>query len=160
MVIDLMGVTSSGNTTVGSQRAAELGWKDYDADDFHPHANVEKMSAGIPLNDDDRLPWLETLRELISDCLERGENAVLACSGLKKGYRDYLLIDERVRLIYLKGDYALIQKRLTERRGHFMNPELLDSQFAALEEPGREAHVDVSSSPDEIVKTIRSRLDI
>ena len=160
MVIVLMGVTGSGKTTVGSQLSEELGWSYYDADDFHPRANVEKMRSGTPLDDADRRPWLEALRDLIRNCLEQDESAVLACSALKGSYREYLLIDGRVRLIYLKGDYGLIQKRLSDRRGHFMNPGLLDSQFTTLEEPGREVHVDVSSSPGEIVKTIRSRLDL
>jgi gluconokinase len=160
MVIVLMGVTGSGKTTIGRLLSKELGWKYYDADDFHPQANVEKMKSGVPLNDDDRRPWLETLSHLIRNCLERGENAVLACSALKESYREFLLVDERVKLIYLKGDYALIQKRLNARRGHYMNPKLLDSQFETLEEPERDWQVDVSSSPDEIVKTIKSDLGI
>ena len=93
------------------------------------------MSSGIPLNDDDRRPWLEILGDLIRECLERSENAVLACSALKESYREFLLVNERVRLIYLKGDYGLIQERLNARRGHYMNPALLDSQFDTLEEP-------------------------
>ena len=160
MVIVLMGVTGSGKTTVGRLLARELGWEYYDADDFHPRANVEKMTSGIPLDDADRRPWLETLRDLIRSSLERGENAVLACSALKESYREYLLIDERVSLIYLKGDYGTIQKRLSERRGHYMNPKLLDSQFDTLEEPEQGVHVDVSSSPDEIVHHIRNRLGL
>jgi gluconokinase len=160
MVIVLMGVSGSGKTTVGKLLSEELGWQYYDADNFHTQANVEKMRSGTPLDDRDRWPWLETLRDLIRDCLERDLNAILACSALKESYRQYLLIDERVSLIYLKGDYALIQKRLSGRSEHFMKPELLASQFETLEEPGEDAHVDVSSKPDEIVKTIRSRLNL
>lgn len=160
MVIILMGVTGSGKTTIGRLLSKELGWKYYDADDFHPRANVEKMSSGIPLNDDDRRPWLEALSDLIRHCLERGENAVLACSALKESYRKFLLVDEKVKLIYLKGDRDLIQKRLNARRGHYMNPALLDSQFEALEEPKRDWNVDVSLSPDEIIKAIKSYLRI
>src|SRR5213593_4126543 len=135
MVVVLMGVTGSGKTTVGKLLSRELDWKYYDADDFHPSANVEKMRSGIPLEDADRKPWLETLRDLIRDCLDRGENAVLACSALKEDYRRLLLIDERVKLIYLKGNFELIQERLSQRRGHYMEPGLLKSQFASLEEP-------------------------
>jgi gluconokinase len=160
MVIVVMGVTGSGKTTIGQKLSAELGWKYYDADDFHPRANVEKMRAGIPLDDADRIPWLETLSDLIRNCLGRGEDAVLACSALKKSYREYLLIDERVKLIHLQGDYALIQKRLGGRSGHFMNPALLDSQFATLEEPEQDVQIDISLSPGEIVKTIRRRLGL
>ena len=158
-VIVLMGVTGSGKTTVGKLLSKELGWKYYDADDFHPRANVEKMSSGVALNDDDRQPWLETLRNLISQCLERGENAVLGCSALKESYREFLQVNERVKLIYLKGDRDLIKERLNARRGHYMNPALLDSQFETLEEPKRGWQVDISLSPSEIVKTIRSYLN-
>ena len=160
MVIVLMGVTGSGKTTIGRRLAAELGWKYFDADDFHPCANVEKMRTGIPLDDVDRIPWLETLRDLIRNCLEQGENSVLACSALKQSYREYLLIDERVKLIYLKGEYELIEKRLSERQGHFMNPKLLKSQFAALEEPEPDVQVDISLSPGEITQAIRNRLGL
>lgn len=160
MVIVLMGVTGSGKTTIGRMLSQELGWKYYDADDFHSPANVEKMSSGIPLNDDDRRPWLEALSDLIGHCLERGENAVLGCSALKESYREFLLVDEKVKLIYLKGDRDLIQKRLNARQGHYMNPALLDSQFEALEEPEGGWNVDISLSPDEIIKAIKGYLSI
>lgn len=160
MVIVLMGVTGSGKTTVGQLLSKELGWQFYDADDFHSPANVEKMRAGIPLNDDDRKPWLEALNQLVRNCLERDENAVLACSALKESYRKFLLVDESIKLIYLKGDYALIRERLKARQGHYMNPRLLDSQFETLEEPLGVWQIDVSSTPDEIVKTIKRGLGI
>src|SRR6266496_1430028 len=143
MIIVLMGVTGSGKTTIGKQLAAELGWKYYDADDFHSPANIEKMKHGVPLDDADRQPWLETLRNLISECLERSENCILACSALKEIYRSYLLISEHVRLVYLRGDHDLIQERLNERSGHYMNPKLLDSQFETLEEPQGHLTIDV-----------------
>jgi len=160
MVVILMGVTGSGKTTVGKLLSNELGWRYLDADDFHPQTNVAKMKIGVPLADADRTPWLETLRDLIRNCLDQGENAVLACSALKESYRGFLLIDENVRLIYLKGDYALIEERLNERRGHYMNAKLLDSQFDTLEEPEGDVWIDVASSPDEIVKIIRSHLGL
>ena|SRR2546422_9057098 len=160
MIVVLMGVTGSGKTTVGKLLSRDLGWKYYDADDFHPSANVEKMRGGIPLEDNDRKPWLDTLRHLIRDCLDRGESAVLACSALKEDYRRQLLVDERVKLIYLKGEYELIEKRLKKRRRHYMNPRLLDSQFATLEPPKDRIEINVSSRPSEIVRTIRTRLDL
>jgi gluconokinase len=160
MVIVLMGVTGSGKTTIGKQLAAKLGWRYFDADDFHPAANLEKMSGGTALNDADRQPWLETLRNLIRDSLEHNENSVLACSALKRSYRDYLLLDERVKLVYLKGNHDLIRARLGQRSGHYMDPALLDSQFDTLEEPGPETEVDITSSPDEIVRAIAERLQL
>jgi gluconokinase len=158
MVIILMGVTSSGKTTVGRLLAGALGYQFYDADDFHPPANLDKMSRGIPLDDTDRQPWLETLRDLVRRCLAEQTDAVLACSALKEAYRRYLLIDPRVRLVYLKADQALIRERLLQRRGHFMNPALLESQFATLEEPKDALWVEASLSPREIVATIRYQL--
>jgi len=160
MIIVLMGVTGSGKTTVGKLLSAELNWDYYDADDFHSPANVEKMKSGNPLDDADRKPWLETFRDLIRNRLERAENCVLACSALKASYRDYLLINDEVRLIYLKGNYGLIQKRLSDRNGHYMNPKLLDSQFEILEEPEGHLAIDVSSPPAEIVKNIRGHLGL
>ena len=157
-VIIIIGVSGSGKTTIGRLLSGELGWKYYEGDDFHPPANIEKLKSGVPLDDADRRPWLESLRDLIRNCLERGDSAVVACSALKQRYRDFLLVDERVILIYLKGDYELIRQRLSKRRGHFLNPNLLDSQFAALEEPKTAMQVDVSLSPAEIVKSIRSAL--
>jgi gluconokinase len=160
MIIVLMGVTGSGKTTVGQLLAAELGWQYYDADDFHSPGNIEKMRRGIPLDDGDRRPWLETLRELIRSRLQRGENCVLACSALKRSYRDYVLLDEHVSLVYLKGTRELIQQRLSERRDHYMNPMLLASQFEILEEPEGALAIDVSLSTTEIVKRIRVGLGL
>jgi len=160
MIIVVIGVTGSGKTTVGRLLARKLGWKYFDADDFHPPANVDKMRSGIALDDGDRQPWLEGLRGLIRESLERGENAVLACSALKEKYRQLLLIDERVKLVFLKGDFQLIQRRLSERRGHYMNPALLESQFATLEEPNESIEIDISSDTAEIVRTIRRRLRV
>ncbi len=160
MVIILMGVTSSGKTTLGRLLAEAIGYQFYDADDFHPGVNIDKMSRGIPLDDIDRQPWLETLRDLIRRCLAEHTDAVLACSALKEVYRRYLLCDPQVRLVYLKADPELIHERLLQRRGHFMNPALLASQFATLEEPKDALWVDASLVPGEIIATIRRQLQI
>jgi gluconokinase len=160
MVIILMGVTASGKTTVGRLLAAELQWPFYDADDFHPAANITKMQRGIPLTDSDRWPWLEALRDQVRRCVTSGSDAVLACSALKEAYRRYLHIDPQVRLVYLKADRELIRQRLQQRHGHFMNPALLDSQFATLEEPTWGLRVDAALEPTAIVRTIRRELQI
>ena len=160
MVVVLMGVAGSGKSTVGRLLAERSGATFYDADDFHTPANVEKMRAGVPLTDEDRQPWLDALRELIRDCLGRGGRAVLACSALKEEYRERLLVDGRVRVVYLKGDYSLIEERLKNRRGHFMKPGMLDSQFDALEEPRQALQVEVAAPPEEIVETIKDRLKL
>jgi gluconokinase len=162
MVIILFGVSGAGKTTLGRLLASELGWKFYDADDFHPGANVEKMRGMIPLSDADRAPWLENLRALIEDCIASEESAVLACSALKESYRRFLTVEpDEVKLVYLKGNYALLNERLKNRRAHFMNPELLSSQFATLEEPHDNATiVEVDQSPEEKVKRIRSALKV
>lgn len=164
MFLILFGVTGVGKTTVGLQLAAQLGWKFYDADNFHPPANVDKMTRGIPLTDEDRVPWLESLRAQIERNLQAGEPAVLACSALKEEYRQQLQVDDRVKLVYLKGDFEMIQQRLQARRGHFMNPTLLHSQFETLEEPPPQQEgvfvVDASPPPNEVVHSIRAALNI
>jgi gluconokinase len=159
MVVILMGVTASGKTTVGRLLASVLGYHFYDADDFHPHSNIDKMRRGIPLDDADRLPWLETLRHLVCCCVAEHADAVLACSALKEAYQQFLLVDPLVRLVYLRADRDLIRQRLLQRRGHFMNPQLLESQFATLEEPKQGIWIDAQLTPEEIVSAIRHRLD-
>ena len=161
MIVVLFGVTGSGKTTIGRLFAEEVGWKFYDADEFHPSSNVEKMGLGIPLTDSDRWPWLEKLRELLRQSIARKENLVLACSALKQKYRDYLQVSEEIRWSYLKGEHQLIAHRLQQRRGHFMNPNLLWDQFEILEEPmGNTLIVDVDASPTKIVERIRKQLQI
>ena len=161
MVILVMGVSGVGKTTIGRRLAEVLGWTFYDADDFHPASNVEKMRSGMPLDDADRLPWLQALGDLIRGCLDRGEHAVLACSALRRGYRRLLHVDDPgVKLVYLKGTMDLIRSRLEDRLGHFMNPMLLSSQFATLEEPENAIPVDVSPDPDRIVAAIRKEIGV
>lgn len=161
MVIVLMGVTGSGKTTVGTMLADELGWEFHDADSFHPEANVKKMSAGQPLTDEDRLPWLQALSDLIQASHERNRNIVLACSALKHRYRKILrngLTD--VKFVYLRGTTDLIAERLSSRKNHFMNPNLLASQFATLEEPKDAIYMDITPQPEIIVSSIRKELGL
>ena len=158
MVILLMGVSGSGKTTVGRRLAADQGWAFHDADDLHPPENIDRMSRGLPLTDEHRKPWLFRLRDLIIDQLGRDEPAVIACSALKDSYRRILRCDGRVRIVYLKGSYELIEQRMEARAGHYFKAGLLASQFADLEEPDAALVVDVSLSPEEIVETIRSGL--
>ena len=163
MVIIIFGVSGAGKTTVGELLARELGWHFYEADDFHSPANIEKMRRGVPLTDEDRRPWLENLRELIKRCVASNENAVLACSALKRVYRKHLRVSVEVKLVFLRGDYGLVAKQLRHRRGHFMNPELLRSQFADLEEPQPEEGVltiELGRTPRELVKEIKSKLQL
>src|SRR5438309_7808190 len=135
MVVIIFGVAGAGKTTVAQLLAEEFGWRFYEADDFHSRANIDKMRQGVPLTDEDRWPWLESLRQLIKRCVAGGENAVLACSALKEAYRRRLRVNADVKLVFLRGDYELITNQLRQRRGHFMNPALLQTQFADLEEP-------------------------
>jgi gluconokinase len=159
MVVVLMGVSGSGKTTIGRLLAHDLGWPFYDADDFHPPANVEKMRRGIALTDADRDPWLAALRELIAGYLRDGHSAIVACSALKRSYRDRLRVDkDRVRLVYLKGDFALLRQRLEARQSHFAKANLLASQFETLEEPQDALTVEVGDRPEAVVGLIRRGL--
>jgi len=151
----IMGVSGSGKTRVGKSLAEHLGWDFYDADDFHPAANVEKMANGIPLDDSDRAPWLAALHDLISSSLIQSRPGVLACSALKERYRQRLLEGNAgVQLIYLKGSYDLIWSRMIVRADHYMKPHMLQSQFETLEEPVNALTVDISLSVNEIVQKI------
>lgn len=158
MVILLMGVTGSGKTTVGQALAEDLHWQFADADDFHSPSNVAKMQGGIPLDDADRAPWLAALREQIEDWIEKRANLVMACSALKQAYRDELVVSPEVQVVYLRGSSELIAQRLGLRHGHYMDPNLLPSQFATLEEPQDALVVDVNVSVAEIVDRIRRSL--
>ena len=163
MVIIIFGVSGAGKTTVGELLARELGWHFYEADDFHSPANIEKMRGGVPLTDEDRWPWLENLRELIKRCIAAGENAVLACSALKRAYRKHLRVSAEVKLVFLRGDYALVAGQMRHRRGHFMNPTLLRSQFADLEEPQPDEDVikiELGRTPQELAEEIEAKLHV
>jgi gluconokinase len=153
-----MGVSGSGKTAVGQALAADLGWPFLDADDFHPEANVAKMAAGTPLTDADRWPWLDRLAAEMNAVNERGGNAVLACSALKQAYRDRVGRAGDVRFVYLKGDYATIERRLAARAHRYMPATLLASQFATLEEPKDAIVVDVRDAIPAQVAQIRAAL--
>jgi gluconokinase len=131
----IFGVSGAGKTTIGELLARQLGQHFYEADDFHSQANIEKMHRGIPLTDEDRWPWLERLRELIERSVAANESAVLACSALKRAYRECLRVNNQVKFVFLRSDYALVEEQVRRRHGHFMNPALLQSQFDDLEEP-------------------------
>jgi gluconokinase len=156
--IILFGVTGCGKTTIAKLLAEKLGWQFFDADDFHSAANVEKMRNGIPLTDEDRKGWLESLRTKIVESAESNTDITLACSALKVAYRTFLKGENDVKFVFLKADIELVKKRLDNRKNHFMNPKLIDSQFVTLETFG-EIDLELDSTfpantlVDEIVKT-------
>ncbi len=161
MIILVMGVSGSGKTTVGKLLASALDWEFRDADDFHSPRNVEKMRHGVPLTEADRMPWLHDLHTALKHWLHENRNVVLACSALKNSDRQSLLIDhDRIKLVYLKGSYSLIQTRLQERINHYMPAQLLKSQFDTLEEPLDALIVGIEQPPQMIVQTIRSALNL
>lgn len=156
-----MGPAGSGKTTVGKLLAAQLSWEFADGDDFHPPANVAKMASGIPLTDEDRLPWLQSIRDAMQRWQARGKSMVIACSALKRSYRELLGIGasaKDVKLVYLKGTYDLLLERLHSRTGHYMKEQMLASQLTDLEEPTDAITIDIAASPEEIVSTIRKSL--
>jgi len=160
-VIIVMGVAGCGKTTIGELIAEKLGWQFSDADEFHPAANVAKMSAGQPLNDDDRAPWLQAISDHVSDCLARDVGAVVTCSALKKAYREVIVVDpERVKFVHLDGSRELLWERISGREGHFMKPAMLDSQLATLEIPEDALTVDIAPAPEAIVASIRDSLSL
>ncbi|HEX6142799.1 MAG TPA: gluconokinase [Geminicoccaceae bacterium] len=159
MVVVIMGVSGSGKTTVGLRLAEMLGASFAEGDDFHPAANIEKMRAGIPLDDSDRAPWLEVLSRQIGAWLDAGERVVLACSALKQSYRTILRGGRSgVHFVHLRGDEGLIRGRLELRRGHYMPPTLLASQIQTLEEPDDAIVVDITGEPEAIARTVAAAL--
>lgn len=163
-VIVVMGVASSGKTSLGERLGEKLGWPFRDADSFHPPENVAKMSGGIPLTDEDRKPWLAAIAAWIDELRAAGEHGVVTCSALKKAYRRVIVGDRPdVALVYLKGSRELIGKRMAERQHHFMPPALLDSQFATLEEPRPEEEplvVSVEASKEAVVEEVLRGLQL
>jgi gluconokinase len=158
MIVIVMGVVGAGKTTVGKLLASQLGWAFADADDFHPRSNVEKIRQGFALTDEDREPWLDRLREAIVRWMAEGKSVVLACSALKRAYREKLVPGPQVRLVYLKGGAGLIAERLRSRHGHFAGESILASQLADLEEPEKAIIVDISARPEQIVAEIKRAL--
>ena len=162
LVLVLMGVSGCGKSTTGARLSKLLGWPFRDADSFHPQANIDKMSQGLPLTDEDRQPWLAAIAQWIDERLAAGECGIVSCSALKRTYRR-IIVGERagVRLVYLKGNMELIGDRLSRRRNHFMPPALLRSQFDALEEPQgdeRALSVPISLTPRRVVEAIMQEL--
>jgi gluconokinase len=161
MIVIFMGVSGSGKTTAGKAVANSLHWSFLDADDFHPKSNIDKMSRGEPLNDDDRFPWLTILAGKLANYHDRGESVILACSALKQDYRDRLnQCGTKPVWIYLRGSRELITARLNQRTGHFMSPALLGSQFQALEEPDDALVVDAGMDLSEQVALICRHLEM
>lgn len=150
-----MGVSGSGKTTIGKELASKMGWTFIDADDHHPPANIKKMGSGKPLTDDDRRPWLMRLNLLLKESIT-GNNIVLACSALKRIYREWLTKDirDRTGIIFLNGSPGLITQRMQERKDHFMPASLLRSQFETLEPPQQALVLDISADKDELIRQI------
>jgi gluconokinase len=161
MIILLMGVSGCGKSTVGRMLADHLGWPMYDGDDYQPKDNVAKMAQGMPLNDKDRRPWLLAIHDLLVGIKAKRGYAVVACSALKRDHRDLLLKGmDGIRIVYLKGEYAILEERLKRRQGHFFKASLLGSQFEILEEPEDALTVNVDNPPEVIAAGIRKSLDL
>jgi gluconokinase len=157
-VVIVIGPSGAGKSTVGERLASSLGWPFVEGDALHPEHNVRKMRAGIPLTDADRAPWLDALRDLIRTHLDDGVPVVIACSALKRAYRDRLRVDtEHVHFVYLQAGRALLRERLMQRKGHFMAADMLESQLEALEAPARAVTVDAARSVDDIVTELAER---
>ncbi len=158
MIIVVMGVSGCGKSTVGQQLADRLGWPFFDGDAFHPAANIDKMSRGIPLNDEDRAGWLAAIADRMRELIAVDQSGVFACSALKQKYRDQLQVSDQVKFVYLRGDYDLIWSRMQQRPGHYMKPNMLASQFDALEEPRDALTLDITHPVDQLVERIARAL--
>jgi gluconokinase len=161
MIAILMGVTSSGKSTIARELVALTGWKFAEGDDYHSEANRKKMHAGIPLTDEDRAPWLATLHEVIRGWFRNGDSGVLTCSALKQSYRDQLAKDlphEAYRFVLLDVPIEVLRERISHRPGHFMNPALLDSQIQTLELPQDALRIDATADPAAVARNILNRL--
>ncbi|HEX6771629.1 MAG TPA: gluconokinase [Acidobacteriaceae bacterium] len=157
MILVLMGVTASGKTTIGTRLAAAEGWEYAEGDDYHSAANKAKMHAGIPLTDEDRAPWLESLHDVLLRWHRSGKNGVMACSALRQAYRDVLsagIPKTELHFVLLEVEKAVLAERLAGRKGHYMSPALLESQLATLEMPRDAIRVDAERPPDEVVREI------
>ena len=162
MIVIVMGVTGTGKTTVGTLLSRYTGWPYAEGDDFHSEANKAKMHAGIPLNDQDRAPWLDSLHEVLLGWYRKGQSGILSCSALKQAYRDTLVAampQESYRFVLLRVSREHIAERLAKRSDHYMNPALLDSQFATLEIPSDALAVSAEGTPEETVELILKGLD-
>jgi gluconokinase len=154
MIIIVMGVSGCGKTTIGQQLADRLGWPFFDGDAFHPPANIDKMSRGIPLNDDDRSGWLAAIADRMRELIAANESGVFACSALKEKYREQLRINNQIQFVYLRGTYDLIWSRMQQRPGHYMKPNMLASQFEALEEPREALTLEIGQPPGQIIERV------
>lgn len=159
MIVVIMGVSGSGKTTIGRLLARRWNWAYYEGDEFHSPGNIEKMANGIALTDEDRLPWLASIKKVIDQCFESGSDAVVACSALRRDYRCYLAMNlKEIRFVYLKGAFAVIRERMKSREAHYMKAGMLQSQFSSLEEPDDAIVVDVRESPEDIVARIEKEV--
>jgi gluconokinase len=161
MIAILMGVTASGKSTIAAELVRLTGWKFAEADDYHSAANKAKMHAGIPLNDADRAPWLASLHDVIAEWMRAGQSGVMTCSALKQAYRDALtagIPDSAYRFVLLDAPLAVLEERIQHRPGHFMNPDLLQSQIDTLEQPRDAIRVETTGSPSEIAQNILNQL--
>jgi gluconokinase len=158
MIVVVIGVSGSGKSTIGTALARAIGCQFLEGDTLHSQANIDKMSRGIPLDDDDREPWLAEVHKRMADASGRGMDLVVACSALKQAYRQTLERGLELKWVYLKGSHALFRSRLQQRTAHFMKANMLESQFDALEEPSNAIIVDAASSPEVIVERILQQI--
>lgn len=161
MIVILMGVTASGKSTIAAELVRLTGWKFAEADDYHSDANKKKMHAGIPLTDQDRVPWLASLHKVIVEWVEEGQSGIMTCSALKQAYRDTLtqgVPAGACRFVLLEASFAVLEQRIENRPGHFMNPDLLQSQLDTLEQPRDAIRVQATGSPAAVAQNILNQL--